>query len=178
MTPVVLLSPQAYDALIKAARDTQPQEACGLLIGRDEHITQVIPVQNSATDVFHHFEINRQALNIHLPEIRAQGLSIVGFFHSHPHGLPVPSPTDIKLNAHWDHLHIIIGMQGQTPRVAAWRIRPEAVQAVSIVFDEAALREIKSSIWTDTHKIAIIIAALVASTALIILSLNLLPPAP
>jgi proteasome lid subunit RPN8/RPN11 len=176
--PAILLSPSVYDTLINVAQAAQPNEACGLLVGRGERVVQVIPVENSAEDKITHFQITQQALNDHLPSIRQQGLTIIGFFHSHPNGYPVPSAEDIQQNRHLDYLQVIIGLAEQTPKIAAWHIQPDSVIAVPVVFNEDEQHQMMAATWTDVQKVVIILTAFMAAFALMIVSINLLPPAP
>ena len=60
----------------------------------------------------------------------ATGGAIVGFYHSHPDSLPIPSATDRQM-AWTGYVYIIVGATGSRTRVAsAWtieegrRIRP------------------------------------------------------
>ncbi len=47
-----------------------------------------------------------------LREARCRELQVVGFYHSHPHSDPVPSPTDLAESTYPEALHIIVGLGG------------------------------------------------------------------
>ena len=44
---------------------------------------------------------------------RETGLDLLGFYHSHPHSVPVPSPTDLAESTYPDALQIIVGLSGE-----------------------------------------------------------------
>jgi proteasome lid subunit RPN8/RPN11 len=48
-----------------------------------------------------------------LRETRRRELQVVGFYHSHPHSVPVPSPTDLAESTYPDALQIIVGLSGE-----------------------------------------------------------------
>jgi proteasome lid subunit RPN8/RPN11 len=70
-----------------------PEEACGLLAGLDGLVSQVMPVENVAHSAVH-FRMEPQAQVRCLLAIEAQGLELVGVYHSHPSGPETPSETD------------------------------------------------------------------------------------
>jgi proteasome lid subunit RPN8/RPN11 len=75
-----------------------PEEACGLLSGQIEEgcyrVTAVIPTTNELhSPVRYRIDPHEQIAAFNL--IDAQGLELVGIYHSHPAGPPAPSPTDI-----------------------------------------------------------------------------------
>jgi proteasome lid subunit RPN8/RPN11 len=78
-----------------------PDEVCGLLIGVQEGDTktvrEVVPVENAWEQVDERrrrFRIGPEVLAQEEQRVRAAGLSIVGFYHSHPDSEPRPSETD------------------------------------------------------------------------------------
>ena len=75
-----------------------PEEACGLLSGQIEagnyRVTAVIPATNELhSPVRYRIDPHEQIAAFN--QIDAQGLELVGIYHSHPAGPPGPSPTDI-----------------------------------------------------------------------------------
>ena len=70
-----------------------PKEACGLLVGKGDHIFEAVATRNLAkgSDAFLidpelHLKTQRAA--------RARGLGIIGCYHSHPNGDSNPSNRD------------------------------------------------------------------------------------
>ena len=95
----VVAGPAVLDAVREAARAAAPQEACGLLLGRHEAGRVVldgwVPSPNIAADPVHRFEVDPAVrLRVQRETRDGGGDSVVGLYHSHPAGAPVPSATD------------------------------------------------------------------------------------
>jgi len=82
--------------LLEEAAKAAPEECCGLLLGAGGRIEQVSPAANVAQDRARRFEIDPMALLAAHKAARAGGPEIVGYYHSHPEGHPVPSATDCE----------------------------------------------------------------------------------
>ncbi|MFZ5609267.1 MAG: M67 family metallopeptidase [Pseudomonadota bacterium] len=95
----VVLRPAHRRAIADASLAALPGEACGLLLGHLDGerrvITQVRVTRNALAASRHdRFEIEpAQLLRIHR-QARAEGLHVLGHFHSHPNGHGEPSTTD------------------------------------------------------------------------------------
>jgi desampylase len=83
----------ALDGMRAAARDSAPDECCGLLLGR-EAVEEARPAANVAFEPRHRFEIDPQALVDAYRAARAGGPPVIGYYHSHPAGPAEPSATD------------------------------------------------------------------------------------
>ncbi|WBY08305.1 M67 family metallopeptidase [Sphingomonas sp. 7/4-4] len=77
--------------------DAAPREACGLLFGAPDRITDWQAVENVAEEPERRFEIEPGALFAALRAERAGGPKIVGYWHSHPSGDATPSVTDAAM---------------------------------------------------------------------------------
>jgi proteasome lid subunit RPN8/RPN11 len=162
--------------IIADARQRQPQEACGLLIGTGQTVQQAIPIPNSDPRPEQGFMLAPQALVTALYDIEATGQNVIGIYHSHPRSAPFPSERDIQGAAQWpDVVQLIIGLQGGEARVQAWCIRPGQVERVDLAFKAPAYSEMPLS---SAARLAIVSAALMALLLLIGLSISLLPVAP
>ena len=103
----MLIRRAVVEVLTEHARRELPNECCGLLIGTSELIEQSAPARNlraSPTrylvDPADHFAALRRA--------RARGWEVVGAYHSHPHGAPVPSPTDVREATYREFVYVIV----------------------------------------------------------------------
>ena len=80
--------------LLQEAAAVPSVEMCGLLFGTPERITDALLCANVAADPGTAFEIDPvQLIAAHRAE-RGGGPRIVGCYHSHPGGSPVPSARD------------------------------------------------------------------------------------
>lgn len=73
-----------------------PQECCGLLLGRSGRISEVRTARNVAAEPLHRFEIDPVALLEAHKAARRGGPDLLGYYHSHPEGHPVPSAIDCE----------------------------------------------------------------------------------
>lgn len=106
--------------LIAEATSAAPAECCGLLLGRDS-IAEAVPAANVAADPLRHFEIDPQALISAHRAAREGGPQVLGYYHSHPTGHPVPSATDCQHSAGDGRVWAIVaggtvGFWSDTPR--------------------------------------------------------------
>lgn len=82
--------------LLKEAAEAAPLECCGLLLGRDGRVLEARTAANVAADPARHFEIDPAALFAAHRAARSGGLDLIGYYHSHPTGHPLPSATDCE----------------------------------------------------------------------------------
>ncbi len=92
----VEVSKTVIDTLIAEAEKAAPAECCGILLGEGQRIEAVLPADNVAEDPLTRFEIDPAALLSAHKAARAGGPQVVGYYHSHPTGHPVPSATDCE----------------------------------------------------------------------------------
>lgn len=84
--------------LASLARRRAPREACALLVGRAAGgaavVKRVEEVANSDGSPETRFSVEAGELIAHYRGAEAEGLEVVGIFHSHPTSGAVPSGTD------------------------------------------------------------------------------------
>lgn len=67
-----------------------------MLLGQAGRIEQAVPAANLHPDPLRHFEIDPAALIAAHRAARAGGPELLGYYHSHPNGHPLPSATDCE----------------------------------------------------------------------------------
>jgi proteasome lid subunit RPN8/RPN11 len=82
--------------LLAEAERASPEECCGLLMGDKRRITAAVPTANRAPEPARHFEIDPAALIAAHRAERAGGPRLLGYYHSHPSGHPLPSARDCE----------------------------------------------------------------------------------
>ena len=66
-------------------------------------------------------------------EMEKESLEMIAIYHSHPHTIPFPSETDVKLAFYPDVASIIISLkEEENPVVKAFRISKEAISLEEI----------------------------------------------
>jgi proteasome lid subunit RPN8/RPN11 len=101
--------------ILAHARREPLTECCGLLAGRDGIIDTIFPtknVLNSATL----YEISPKEMFQFFREMREQGLTHLGQYHSHLHTENFPSPTDIEQAGYPDHAYFIVTLLPDAPK--------------------------------------------------------------
>jgi proteasome lid subunit RPN8/RPN11 len=102
---VLRMTKAVYDAIRAHGEETYPHECCGALLGRASgdgwQIEASVKAGNVRTDSAHNrYQIAPVELVKIEREARRQGLSIGGFYHSHPDHPAQWSQTDFA-EAHW-----------------------------------------------------------------------------
>ena len=107
-----------------------PAECCGALVGRahgsgDKEVLRLAPAVNRRTDDPHRYLIAPDDLRRLEGELRAEGLEIVGYYHSHPDHPAVPSGFDTEHAWPW-YSYLIVRVEGGRGREAAsWTLDDE-----------------------------------------------------
>jgi proteasome lid subunit RPN8/RPN11 len=113
---------EALRDIVAHALEARPAECCGVLIGAGADILEAVRSRNmSATP--DRYELDPK---VHIDARRAarrRGLSVLGFYHSHPHSAPEPSPTDMAEASYPNDLYLIVGLgHDQVEGAAAVRL--------------------------------------------------------
>ncbi len=130
--------------LVHAAAEA-PMECCGLLAGREETVTQIYQIRNLPPDdpqfieKFADLDVPRDPRLRYLMDpreqmwafknIRHNGLTLLGIYHSHPHSPAYPSATDIRLAFYPDPCYLIVSLKDESPVVNCFRILDGKVEA-------------------------------------------------
>jgi proteasome lid subunit RPN8/RPN11 len=111
--------PRAFlNQMIAQAYADAPLETCGLLAGRDECASSILPVPNILKSQVK-YRMGGQEFADAMVACDFQPLAI---YHSHPQGPPVPSPTDIAEAFYPDSIYVIISLAQSPPSVRAFHI--------------------------------------------------------
>lgn len=90
----LLLRPEQWDQMRADVSRRAPEEACGLIAGRDNIGVEVIPVTNALHSPVRYRMDPKEQLEA-FNRIEELGLEIIAIYHSHPAGPDYPSPTDV-----------------------------------------------------------------------------------
>lgn len=85
-----------YDDLIAHARDGFPLEVCGILGGSGESVSAIYRMTNTDASNEHFMMEPREQFAV-VKALRAEGLSMLAIYHSHPETPARPSAEDIRL---------------------------------------------------------------------------------
>jgi proteasome lid subunit RPN8/RPN11 len=88
------INKQQWDEMLEHVKSHVPLEACGLLAGKNNQLEKVILVRNQAQSPVRFVMDPYEQLQA-FEWIEAQGLDLIGIFHSHPAGPEIASVNDI-----------------------------------------------------------------------------------
>ena len=104
--------------LLAEAVATPEREVCGLLFGSNpDSVTMIRSCENIAANPVDSFEIDPASLIAAHKAARAGGPSLIGCYHSHPNGVPKPSPRDVESGWGMNSLWLIVAGN----QLTAWR---------------------------------------------------------
>jgi len=121
----VLKIPKAIvEQIIAHARDTYPNESCGILAGRNSVPTHIYQVKNTDSNPRIRYLMDTQEQFWIFKNMRHNALQLAAIYHSHPHTEAYPSPTDVKLAYYPEAYYILTSLQDpQNPIIHAYRIQ-------------------------------------------------------
>ena len=122
--PLLQLRREHVDAMIAHARETAPEECCGLIGGISEtravtlyRLRNVTPHPESA------YEAAPEDLFTAQRQMRERGEDLLAIYHSHPRASePSPSETDVRLAYYPTAKYLIIGLAGSEAVIKAFSI--------------------------------------------------------
>ncbi len=120
------LPPLAIQRVREAGGEAWPREACGLLEGEVTdsavRVARVLMCANVHAEPHRRYTIDPEAFLHAEHAAEARGRTIVGVWHSHPNGEPVPSPTD-RAEAWPGWSYLIAGVtNGAMTALRCWRL--------------------------------------------------------
>lgn len=90
----ISLTAGQIEELVGIAKDVLPNESCGLLLGENDAVVEILPMRNVDESPLT-FSIESTELVDAYNLAERKGLQVIAIFHSHP-AQPSPSSTDIK----------------------------------------------------------------------------------
>ena len=100
MSIVLNLKKSDYDKMLQHCKDGLPNESCGLLAGTVEGEVKTVTKIYLLTNIDasnEHFSMDPKEQFAALKDARANGVEIIGNFHSHPESPSRPSEEDKRL---------------------------------------------------------------------------------
>ncbi len=127
------------DALIQHARDEFPNECCGLIAGRGDVATRVLPTTNAEGTPFMYVMDPHEQMRL-MDEIDDAGEDLVAIYHSHTRSAAYPSTTDVDLAFFAEPLYVIVSLQApDDPVIRAFRLARSAPQGEQITEVEVTI---------------------------------------
>ena len=128
---IIRLSYECYDEMVRYAKSELPDEACGLLAGKQDadgkEVLKVYYLTNTdhATD---HFTIDPKEQLAAIKDMRANGYVQLGNWHSHPASPSRPSEEDKKLAYDPKASYMILSLMAENPVLNSFHIENNEVE--------------------------------------------------
>jgi proteasome lid subunit RPN8/RPN11 len=103
---MIEIAARPWQIMLAHAERTYPTECCGAMLGQVQGekklVTEALPLENAFSGKQDdHYEIRPEDLLAADKAARAQGLDLIGIFHSHPDCAAYFSETDLKNSCPW-----------------------------------------------------------------------------
>lgn len=116
------LNRKQSEELIAHAKKELPNEACGILAGRDGKIEKIYRMTNAEKSPEFFVMDSMEQLKVS-KEIRSLGFEMLGIYHSHPHSQAYPSGKDVELAYAPDVSFVIVSLQDEdSPSIRSFKI--------------------------------------------------------
>ncbi len=127
------MSQELIDEIVAHARETTPEECCGIVTGRDD---EALAVERAENEFAHRmrYRISADEMFRIYKLADSRGEEMLAFYHSHPRSEAYPSQTDInEAGGLPESLHLICSLEhADAPSVRAFSIRGNEVEEVSL----------------------------------------------
>ena len=123
---MIVLEKTQFDEILMHCINAMPNEACGLLGGRvegDLRIVGKVYLLSNMDNSPEHFSMNPKEQFNAIKDIRANGWTMFGNFHSHPASPSRPSEEDIRLAFDPEASYLILSLSDKNkPVLKSFRI--------------------------------------------------------
>jgi proteasome lid subunit RPN8/RPN11 len=126
--PTLRLTESQHAIVIGSCYDGLPDEACGLLLGplgADGQPTGVVTEARACRNAdasARTYTIEPRDLLAAMRAAEANGVEIVGVWHSHTHTDAYPSPTDVRQAVDPAWLYVIVSLRDAAPVLRSYRV--------------------------------------------------------
>lgn len=128
----IFLTKGHYSELIRHARSEYPNEACGILAGKDRQIERIYAMTNTDKNPTTYFMDPKEQFHV-FKEIRESNLELVGLYHSHVASAAYPSARDKEMAFYPEAVYLIISLENyDAPEAKAYRIQDGEVKEEKI----------------------------------------------
>jgi proteasome lid subunit RPN8/RPN11 len=125
------------EAVVEHARAEFPNECCGLLAGRGTRVERLYRGSNVDRSPYT-YRLDPQEQLRFFKAMDAEGLELLGIYHSHTHSAAYPSRTDVARAFYPDAVYVIVSLRDpqavlEDVRVKGYRIRDGQITEEELV---------------------------------------------
>lgn len=116
------LNNKQKEKLVEHSKREVPNEACGILAGRNQRVEKVYEMVNTDNSAKTFFMEPKQQLKV-MKEIRNSGLEMIGIYHSHLETGAYPSAHDVELAYYPEVSYVIVSIKDKdNPDIRSFKI--------------------------------------------------------
>lgn len=109
------------DEVIASCKKEFPNEACGILAGKNEVVEKIYPMTNTQKSPLRYLMEPKEQLMV-MKDMRKLSLEMLAIYHSHTASTAEPSKTDIEMAFYPDASYVIISLADQhNPKVGSFK---------------------------------------------------------
>jgi proteasome lid subunit RPN8/RPN11 len=131
MSNRLLIPASLRDEIVAHARAGVPNEACGLIGGKDGVGSSFHPVRNADASPYR-YTVHPDDLVRVWAELEDADDEIVSIYHSHTKSAPYPSRTDVELATWPDAAYLIVSLRSDPPELAAFRLADGRIEELAL----------------------------------------------
>ena len=120
-----------YKQITDHAQAALPLESCGYCAGKNNSVTEFIPMTNVDQSP-NHFSFDPKEQFAALKKARQKDLSLIAVYHSHPETSARLSAEDIKLFNDPAVVYVIVSLKENNPSIKGFRVYKENVSNIHI----------------------------------------------
>jgi len=119
---MLILKKEFFEQIVEHSRRELPDEACGILSGKDGRVEKVYQMINARASPENYEMDSKEQFKI-MKEMRNSGLEMLGVYHSHVASEARPSPRDAELAFYPDASYLIVSLKDKNnPCVRSFKI--------------------------------------------------------
>ena len=135
---MVKLSKEDYERIVAHAKSEAPIEACGLIAGElsgDDKIVKKVYILTNIDHAEEHFTLDPKEQLKAVKDMRAEGLTPLGNWHSHPVSPSRPSDEDKRLAYDSSASYLILSLMDEEPVLNSFHIEGDKADKEELVIE-------------------------------------------
>ncbi|MCM8792508.1 MAG: Mov34/MPN/PAD-1 family protein [Candidatus Omnitrophica bacterium] len=130
---MLILKKELFEKIVSQIKRESPNEACGILAGKDGKVEKVYEMTNIDKSPSTFFMDAKEQLKV-IKEIRSLGLEMLGIYHSHVVSVAYPSARDIELAFYPEVSYVIISLKDKdNPQVRSFKIIEGKIEEEKVI---------------------------------------------
>ena len=119
---MIYLTKEQVEELIGHCKAEVPNEACGILAGKDGQVQKIYRMTNRDKSSATFFMEPKEQLKV-TKEIRDLGLEMTGIYHSHTESQAYPSAHDVEMAFYPEASYVIVSLKDENaPSIKSFKI--------------------------------------------------------